>query len=194
MNILKTYPKKKTVEIESDGKIYVLSLVCAEKLGLKIAEDMEKSALFTLIKESDEYLCQQYLYTQIEQYFKSAKGYADKLIAKGFRRESVKKAIEKGKNLGLINDRYFAERYVERYQNKKGKYLLKKDLKNKGIENEIIEEVLSDIETDRDTLLLLAKKLKKGDTPKDKASLYRKLASRGYSYEDISFVMSRLFD
>lgn len=72
----------------------------------------------------------------------------------------LEKVIDNLKNKGMINDRVFAEAWVEsrRRSKLKGKNVIKAELLQKGISREIIEEILSDESTQPESEMDLAKK------------------------------------
>jgi regulatory protein len=90
-------------------------------------------------------------------------------------------AIPKLVELGLIDDQKFAHWWVEQRcrLNPRGNLALRIELKQKGIDQEIIESVLLPKEQE----IKLAKKLLAKKRPADKAAAQRLLLSRGFSPE-----------
>ncbi len=195
MQIIKYYPKKEAADIEWQGEIRKISLECALKNGIDIFKEFPDEKVPLLLSESEEIFCLEYLYSQLDKYFKTKSMYYRKLREKGFSKVSAQKAVDTAEKNGFINDRYFAQRYVETYSSKKGRFALKRDLAAKGVSAEIIDEILADAPTDSDELYILAKKLFKGEkNPKEKAALYRKLIARGFTYEEVNSVVKRIFE
>lgn len=67
----------------------------------------------------------------------------EKLFMKGYSDNSINNIIEKLKEYNLINDKIFAQKYINnklKYK-KNGKYKVINELKLKGISNEILEEI-----------------------------------------------------
>lgn len=195
MKILKYYPKKQTAEIEWQGSIHTISDEAALKMRIDIFKDIPENALPELLAESEKVLCRQYLYSQLDRYFKTKQGYYQKLLEKGFSKTSARSALDDAEKNGFINDRYYAERYIEQNCAKKGRYKLKQELKSKGVSSEIIDEALENLPPQNEELLTLAQKLSKGkcDSPEEKARLYRKLASRGFGFDEINSVIKQIF-
>lgn len=187
-------PKKLTAEVVYDNRVAILSQEAAFSLGLDLRKEIPDDVLPTLVRESEKCLCKKYLYDYIAKYYKTKKGYYAKLLQKGFRPEAATYAIECAERSGYIDDEKFAENYVEVNGAKKGAYRLKKELRAKGISEEIASSAVLSLEVDLDELYSLAKKLTKGDLslPENRQKLYRKLASRGFSYSDIAAVTERL--
>ncbi|MGN1042906.1 MAG: hypothetical protein ACI4SK_05435 [Christensenellales bacterium] len=61
--------------------------------------------------------------------------------------------------------------------------------------SDIIDAKLAEAEFSSDSLLALAEKLVKrtDDIRKDKATLYRKLVARGFSYDDVNAAIQKIF-
>jgi len=71
----------------------------------------------------------------------------EKLYQKGYKKEIREKTIGRLKELGFLDDRKFAQEFIERRLLRKvaGKYLLAKKLQEKGIRKEIVEESLEKV-------------------------------------------------
>ena len=145
--------------------------------------------------------------------FEDAKNYAARLISarsyteKGIREkldlhigdaEITEKTIEFLKEYKLIDDQDFATRYTHDLVNLKkcGLSLIKRKLKEKGIADDIIASVLSELDfsdTFLDNLHALAeKKLNHNYDIKNIMKVNRSLLTKGYSYDDINSVFSKI--
>ncbi|MDN4594411.1 regulatory protein RecX [Polycladomyces subterraneus] len=83
------------------------------------------------------------------------------LIGKGFAAPHVRAAMDKLNRYGYIDDRRFAAAWVEqRRGNGRGRLLLRKELEQKGIAADIIDEVLAEVpeEADQELARSLAEK------------------------------------
>lgn len=74
----------------------------------------------------------------------------ERLLKKGYKRIIINKVIARLKDLDYLNDERFAKMWVRnRISNKpRGRYYLKKELKNKGVKSSIIDSVLDRFLTD----------------------------------------------
>lgn len=104
--------------------------------------------------------------------------------------DDMDRVVDRLIELKYLNDPEYARDYVsDRIRfNPRGKFLLKKELKSKGIAPETITAVLAHIDVDEFemALELLKKKrfiLSPETSDKDKARAYRFLASRGFGKE-----------
>ena len=113
----------------------------------------------------------------------------DKLLDADFSEEAAFEAIEYVRSYGYLNDRAYAEQYVSSRSSMKGDYLLKRELREKGVSEEIISEVFEESETDTGKVIyeLIEKKCGAPHVLEDKE--YRRtfsfLARRGFEAHDI---------
>ncbi|CDF57968.1 regulatory protein RecX [Thermobrachium celere] len=113
----------------------------------------------------------------------------DKLKEKGYSDNSIEVILDKLCEYGFVDDMKYAEKFAYRKVklNKIGKKRIINDLKNKGIEAEILDKIQFDEEEIlNNAYALLIKKLK--GNKKDKESLQkaiRYLYNKGYTFEEI---------
>lgn len=117
-----------------------------------------------------------------------------KLEESEYPKEAVESAIAYVTSYGYLDDRRYAEHYIEWKKQGKGKERLKMELVQKGISREIIEEVLesTDFRETREMIRQIILKKRKTDIPmneKEKQRLYGFLMRKGFSSSDILAVM-----
>ena len=117
-----------------------------------------------------------------------------KLEESEYPKEAVESAIAYVTSYGYLDDRRYAEHYIEWKKQGKGKARLKMELVQKGISREIIEEVLesTDFGETREMIRQILLKKRKTDIPmneKEKQRLYGFLMRKGFSSSDILAVM-----
>ena len=136
--------RKGFTQVFIDGE-YAMTLDSMVLLENHVKENLEISDedLYKIVKKSKERRANEKALTLLEYRSHSQKELTDK-IARTMDREDAKKAAEKMAEIGLINDRDYAERYAkELFERKRfGKNRVKQELKLKGIDSEIIDEVL----------------------------------------------------
>jgi regulatory protein len=121
-----------------------------------------------------------------------------KLIRQGFDEDTADGAVMQLKSMGYINDRLYSHKYIsDRLKLKpKSKKALVYELLNKGINREIIDEVLDEFEIDESLIAyrIARKKFSKYDI-RDPL-IYRRIVSflthRGFSHEVINDVIKQL--
>lgn len=123
---------------------------------------------------------------------RSTKEIRDYLYRKNFVEQTINAAIEKLVELKFLNDGEFAKLWIESRQKHKGKskFILKNELRLKGLENDIIEPLLKEAQDDFETARILFDKKKRtlGNLPKEefKKKMAGFLQRKGFSWEIIS--------
>ena len=117
-----------------------------------------------------------------------------KLEESEYPKEAVESAIAYVTSYGYLDDRRYAEHYIEWKKQGKGKARLKMELVQKGISREIIEEVLesTDFGETREMIRQIILKKRKTDIPmneKEKQRLYGFLMRKGFYSSDLLAVM-----
>ncbi len=121
-----------------------------------------------------------------------------KLKEKGYSKEVTKQTLKFLISYGYINDLEFSKKYVNQRVSSKGygKFKIVRELREKGISDEIIEKVTENIvDKEEEMALVLAnKKARNLDLTeyKDKQKLFAYLQRRGYSFEIIKRVLEKL--
>ena len=132
---------------------------------------------------------------------RSRKEILTKLQEKRFPPEAVEETVEYFIEIGLINDRQFAQGWISSRRNRGfGLIRIEKELKEKGLAPEIIQEELKET-TDEATELKTAKILGEKrasrypglDKNKVKQRVYGYLIRRGFSYDTAIKALPSLF-
>ena len=120
-----------------------------------------------------------------------------KLERKQFNEETVEKTLNRLDELGLLDDRSLAANYVGSRSKKKpsGRYKLRYELLQKGISEEIIEEVLDNYDSFAHCLEAALKKLPflKGEERYKERKLYTFLMNRGFDSQTVRDTLDRIF-
>ncbi len=120
--------------------------------------------------------------------FRSEQEIRERLTRKQFSKETVEQTIPYFKELGLIDDRQFARKWISsRLLKPFGINRIQFELRNKGIQDEIIHEALRNLTDDypeEEIVFRLAKqqasKVKNVDLNKSRQRIYGYLARRGF--------------
>ncbi|MBF0468758.1 MAG: regulatory protein RecX [Desulfamplus sp.] len=110
------------------------------------------------------------------------------LAKKGFDEDDIHNTIARLENENLVNDREFASMFVEQRERfkPKSKFALAFELRQKGIEAEIIESSIMDIDEYSSALSAVQSRLnlwQGHDNEKLKKKVMSYLKNRGFSYE-----------
>ncbi len=130
---------------------------------------------------------------------RSQKELEKKLQEKGFTSKIVKKTLKRLREFGYLDDKRFAWSWFEtRKLSGKGKFIIKKELKEKGIEEELIKNILSHYSPSEEVEIALNLARRKIVGLKDLSKLEQKqklacfLASRGFSWQAIIEVLGKI--
>ena len=181
---------------------YAFSLSCelVYKEGLKVNEKIDIEKIKAIAKKDNYLKCKNTALRIVEKTFKSEKELKDKLILKGYGNEAIDKTISFLKEYNFLSDNNYAKMYVKDKSRVQGKNKIKFDLIKKGINDNIIEEEISNIdrEDEREGAYNLAVKkyntFAKRENDKFKLSqkLYRFLLSKGYDYDTVSYAVKKV--
>lgn len=124
-----------------------------------------------------------------------------RLLDKGHDLKVVEAIIPRIKELGYLDDRRFAEKWVRHKvkHSPKGSYFLYKELEEKGVAKKIINEVLKEeypYGLEYENALKLSKKWRNKSRNKDKELVKLKvyLKNKGFNYEIISNVVDDIVE
>ncbi len=166
------------------------------KYKLKSGLEIGRKELEEIKNQSDKLTC-----------VNQALGYLSKMIRSEFQvrqylkkhmydDETIDEAICKLKNYGYINDEQVATLTVQSLSTKKGKNYIKKELSQKGIDKSQIALLTKNLEGQEELCETLAKKwLKNKELPlgqNEKAKLYRFLAGKGFEFDIIKKITSKI--
>ena len=195
---LKAQKNRKWVNIFLDGAYFTsLELITVTKLGLKVAMDISQSDLNQLLrKHHDEKLLFRAMNflslrprseKEVTSYLQ--KKWTPKLSKEDYRKR-VRGVVEKLKKENLLNDSEFANWWVEQRLTfrPKGKIALRKELQQKGIGNDIINEVLASLDEVEAAKRVAEKKSRmfKGQSSMQaRRKLVAFLQRRGFSWDTI---------
>ncbi len=125
----------------------------------------------------------------------SRKRLKEKLTEKGHDEEAVNYALERFDELGLINDKSYAESIVRRYCGKGyGAMRIRQELRDKGVNNEDAEAAMMEYKPNNEIIKALLEKRLKGDFSdrKEVQKAIAALSRRGFSYSEIKDAVSEI--
>lgn len=107
--------------------------------------------------------------------------------------ESAEKAVERMEELGLVNDRVFAEKYARKllFTKHMSKTAASYELARKGIDRELADEILDSIDVDEREQIreVIEKKYRNISDEKIKRRAFSALQRLGYRFDDIRAVL-----
>ena len=103
----------------------------------------------------------------------------------------IERTIQRLKVLRYVDDERYAVDYVNSYKQSRGQIRLRIELRNKGVENEYIENAISGLDNEHEYARELANRFMKSRewNNKEKDRLIRHLLAKGYSYDIVKSVI-----
>lgn len=169
--------------ILEDISVYRLGL----KEGMEISEELFEEICTTSGREGAKYAATRLLAAGR----KTKSELKQRLRQKGFSSEDIDSATETFVNIGIVDDRSYAEMFVKDAVNLK-KYSvrqIKQKLALKGIDREIIGEVMLEIDDFTQLYAIIESELSKSPDNNGLEKLKRRLYSKGFSLWDINKVL-----
>lgn len=171
-----------------DESIYTMKL----KEGVEVDTILlEKAATQSAYKKALNYS----LYI-LAKYYKTKHELIKKLKEKEYKDDTINSVIEKLKELGYLNDEMYVEDYIRSKQGSNqtiNKRTLYNKLLQKGIDRELVQNSLKNVDIDEYDIAMKAaeKKLRslKGSPREKKAKLYSYLYGKGFEYETCSKII-----
>ena len=193
-------PQKKDktrCNIDVDGKFYCgMKLDTAIANGLKAGMHVDLAELSKMQLESEKLTALDKALKHISVSMKTEKEIRIFLKRKGYLEDVAEYVLDKMKDYGYVNDETYASSYVEGASKRKGSRLLQLELRQKGIDGEIIDSVLSTLEDETESAKRCLEKYMRGK-PFDEATLkkaYRNLLSKGFDYDTCKQAIESLKD
>ena len=186
---------KSRCNVYIDGRFCCgLTLETAVKNRLKVGQIITPERLSQMQLDSEKDTAFDKALTHLSATLKTEKQISDFLSKKGYLPAVIDYVLEKLRSYNFLNDREYAETYVQSVAKRKGGRLIKMELRSKGIDEESIENALSSLdETDEletaKTLLLKYMRGKTADVPTLQKA-YRHLMGKGFSYDVIKEALS----
>lgn len=185
---------KERANIYIDDKFYAgVNIELVMKYGLKkgqeLSDDLFDRVLFEDLKSEAFNKAIKYIGSSL----KSIKQLKDYLKKKEYPDEVVEFVIDKLCEYKYLDDYNFAKSYVLTYSNKYGRLKLISQLRMKGVDENIIDDVFNENKVESNIENIARKYLKnKNITNETWLKLSRFLYSRGYEFEDINRIVEIL--
>ena len=182
------------VYLSNGEKVLLDKDVCAEK-SLMCDMEIDPDFLEELRFKSDYVRAKSRALWYLDRMDYSEKALYEKLVQKGFDKKASSAVVAKLVELGLLNDRRYAEHLAVKLteQGNSKRAALQKML-SKGVTYDLAKEVLSETETDEVSkiLALIEKKYSAKLQDRDNfQKVYAALVRRGFSYGDVKTALKK---
>ncbi|GLC32112.1 recombination regulator RecX [Clostridium omnivorum] len=166
---------------------------------LKVGNKVDLEYLKELAQEDNFLCCKNDAMRVIEKSYKTEKEMYDKLINKGYDESVVKKTIEFLKSYSFVDDLKYTELYIKEKIRSQGNNKIKYSLLKKGIDEKLVKEKLSQVDSDIEYSVAETLAIKKYElikkTEKDCRKQYKKLGDylirNGYDSEIVSSIVKK---
>ena len=162
-----------------------------------VGRDIDDEELHEIISLSNERRAKEKALWLISYRDHSKKELADK-IRHTCDEDSAQKAVDRLEELGLVNDEGFARRYAEQliFSKLMSKRGVSYELSRKGIDKELAQEILEDIDVDENEEIkaVLEKKYRNLDDEKTRRRAVAALQRLGYGWDSIRRAMDDYSD
>ena len=168
------------------------ALIFKLKVGEVVSEETLKHAVFESETKSAFEKASNYLETRMH----SKKELFDKLIKKGYSKESINEAIKKLEEYHFVDDSLFAKQFLEQ-NGKLSKNMIKNKLLQKGVSFDIVNDNINSREDDAE-YEICEKQIKKYLNSKtisnynDLSKMYASMLRKGFSIEMVKKISKKL--
>ncbi|MBE6733608.1 MAG: regulatory protein RecX [Ruminococcaceae bacterium] len=173
----------------SAGKEVLLDLDIVSEYAIHKDDTLSEQKLLEIIEASDYYRAKQRALWYLDRAAHTEKGLYDKLIKAGFKAKVSAKVIARFCELGLLDDRRYAENFAERCISANiSKRETYRKLILKGIPKDLANEVLEENEVDELSQIrqLIDKKYRlKLENPENTQKVYAALIRKGFSFSAV---------
>ncbi len=187
---------KNRVNLYIDGEFYCgLSVETVMKNHLKEGQSVNENSINYLVTQTEKENALAKAANYISKAQKTKKEITKYLIQKGYDDEVIYFVIEKFEEYNYIDDSLYAKNYIKFKNKNNGSRKIEMELKQKGVNEELLKQSLIDFADDRKSVLPVALKYMKNKEKdlKNKQRAYRFLASKGYNFEDIIYALNQIF-
>lgn len=187
---------KNRVNLYLDDEFFCgLSLETVMRNHLKEGQQISEQNIEYLKNETEKQIALEKATGYIAKCQKTKKQINDYLLKKGFEEDIASFVLEKLGEYHFVDDELFAKSYVKTKSKNCGKRKLEYELKQKGIDEQIINDSIENFCEDEKTVGPVLDKYLKNKTLdlKTKQKAYRFLVSHGYSPNVASTAISRKY-
>ncbi len=178
-----------------DGVFYCgLTMESIVSNRLAVGMEIDKTRIDEIQFESEKQTALNKAVKYVSKSMKTQKEVVKYLKGKGYTQGIIDFVLGKLGEYDIVNDSLYSDLYIKQSTLNKGKRRIEFELKNKGVDEKVIREKVSQIETDKQTAFQLAEKYlrshKKDEKTREK--LFRFLTYRGFSCDDTMTVLREI--
>jgi len=189
----------KQVNIFLDGKFaFSLEAEVATKAGLQVEQVLAADQIEALARADHFHRCLKAAFLYLSYRPRSESELRERFRQRGFGSDTQEAVITRLKELGLVDEMAFAQFWADNRQSfsPRSRWLTKLELRRKGVANDVIDQVVSNIGDDDSAYraaLSKARSLPQSDYQDFRQRLGGYLKRRGFSYQVIDDTVERLW-
>lgn len=186
---------KKVRLITDEGTSFILYKREASRYGLDADMEISQDQWEHLMHEVFIPRARSRAMHLLERQDRTVSNLRQKLRDSGYPEEAIASAVEYVESYHYVDDDRYARSYVRYHQSGKSRRRIRMDLLKKGIADEVVQEALDAEYTVSEEDMIRTAIQKRHLDPstsdlRERQRIYRFLLGRGFSYEDISRVIS----
>lgn len=182
------------VALSVDGEYTAsLDMLTVGEYGLCVGDEIDEDTLSEMLRLSQSRRAKSKA-VELLSYREHSSSELKRKLLRTATEEDADAAVARMQELGMVDDESFARRYAHELSEVKlyGYMRVKQELMKKGLPREMIEQALEELPDQRELLTryITQKRITLTGTRSDRDKLARKLISRGFSWDDVSSVLS----
>lgn len=184
---------KERCNIYLDGQFYCgLKAETVYRYQLQVGQKIEQSRLEEIQFENEKIQALDKAFSYLSATMKTERQMRDYLCKKGYLPSVCDYVLEKLYYYKLLDDKLYTKQYIKSASKTKGARRISLELRQKGVDVDMIDDALITIEdAEQRAKEVLAKYMRhKANTKENLAKAFRYLLSRGFNYDDVKSALA----
>lgn len=184
---------KERCNIYLDGQFYCgLKAETVYRYQLQVGQKIEQSRLEEIQFENEKMQALDKAFSYLSATMKTERQMRDYLCKKGYLPSVCDYVLEKLYYYKLLDDKLYTKQYIKSASKTKGARRISLELRQKGVDVDMIDDALITIEdAEQRAKEVLAKYMRyKANTKENLAKAFRYLLSRGFNYDDVKSALA----
>lgn len=159
---------------------------------IKVGVEVDKRQFATVVALGERQDAVNDLLASLSRRAHTVRTAKDKLKERGFSHDAIAYAIEKMQDYGYIDDKQYAQDYIEQFRATRSALRIRRDLMQKGIASSIVDEMLASQDESEACYRSLQRKARgKEWSDESKLKVMRSLVSQGFSFDTVRSCVAR---
>ncbi|MBC7961061.1 MAG: regulatory protein RecX [Vallitaleaceae bacterium] len=188
--------KKKNKIFSEDQFLFSLYYTEIKRYGLEVGEEISSALIEQIVQEVILKRGTTYVYHLLSKKDYTSQEVIGKLLKADYNETQAEVILQIVTDQGFVDDENYARRYISQLQGTKSMRQLMYVLKNKGIQDDVLKEVMADLQVDEYEAAKKAieKKLKNRSTLtfEEQGKLYAYMMNKGYKGSTVQKVLGEV--